>query len=237
MTSDTLSPLVSVIVIVKNGERYLASALDSILQQHYRPLEILVVDDHSTDRTSAIARSYREVQYVPLADEGMANGRNAGIDKARADWIAFLDHDDRWSPGKLNRQVRYMMEHPDLLYTITHLRFFLEPGSILRPGFKPDAFEVDQIGCTPGTLLVRKEVFDRVGLFDTTLAIGCDADWFVRARDQQIPAGILPEPLLYKRIHNTNLSSDVRTNRRELIAVVTESLKRKRLNRNMESDA
>ena len=119
-----------------------------------------------------------------------------------------------------------MRDRPHLLYSITNVRFFLEPGSTLRPGFKRESFEVGQAGCTAGALLARREAFWQIGMFDPDLPVGCDQDWFARARDAQLPMHSIPEPLLYKRIHNTNLSSDVHTSGKDLLTTVARSRQR-----------
>jgi glycosyltransferase involved in cell wall biosynthesis len=221
-------PMVSVIVVVKNGTRYLASALQSIFEQAYLPLEVQVIDGQSTDDTAQIAKSFENVRYILQQDHGLANARNIGIGNAQGPIIAFLDHDDLWTPGKLNIQVEYLEQNPEILYTITHVKFLKEQNDILRPGFKQEAFETGQIGCTPSALVTRREVFERIGGFNPDFAIGCDADWFARARDAAIPMGIIPQVLLYKRIHATNLSADTQTNKNELLALVHHSIERKR---------
>ena len=110
---------VSVITVVKNGERYLAEALQSILNQTLPPCEIILVDGQSTDRTAEIARSFAGLRYLCQQDQGLANARNLGIAAAQGELVAFLDHDDLWPPEKLDTQVRYMLERPELGYTTT----------------------------------------------------------------------------------------------------------------------
>jgi len=111
MSEDT-NPLVSVIMIVKNGERFLAQALDSVVAQTYRPLEIIVVDGQSCDRTAEIARSYPLVRYLLQETLGVANAYNQGVAAARGELIAFLSHDDVWAPEKIAKQAQYLLEHP-----------------------------------------------------------------------------------------------------------------------------
>ena len=221
-------PMVSVIVVVKNGEDYLAAALQSIFDQDYRHWEILVVDGRSTDNTAKIAASYPAIRYIRQTDDGLANARNTGIRAARGDLIAFLDHDDLWAPAKLRRQVEYLEHNIEILYTITHVRFFLQQGHPLRSGFKKGDFESERVGCTPSTLVARRRAFEVIGEFNPELAIACDADWFARARDGGLPATVIPEALVYKRIHTANTSANVSTNRKELLGVIQKSVERKR---------
>ncbi len=180
MPQTDQSPKVSTITVVRNGERYLAEAIRSILAQSLPPREIIVVDGQSEDQTATIARSFAEVRYLRQPDRGLANARNQGIEAAQGEWIAFLDHDDLWHPDKLAIQLGFMKQHPALLYTTTWMRFVVTEGAPPRPGFDPEA---PRPGATPSTLVARRELFAKIGGFDPAYAIGCDADWFTRSRD------------------------------------------------------
>ncbi len=116
--------MVTVIVPVYNGERFLAEALQSIVQQNYQPLEILVVDDGSTDQSATVAQTFPGAQILPQAHGGIASALNHGIRHATGDLFAFLDADDRWLPGKLARQVAELNQHPELDMVFTHARQF-----------------------------------------------------------------------------------------------------------------
>jgi glycosyltransferase involved in cell wall biosynthesis len=222
------SPLVSVIVAVRNGERYLSSALTSILNQDYRPLEILVVDGHSEDRTAEIAQSFEHVRYLVQQGRGIADAYNLGIAAAGGDLIAFLSHDDLWLPMKLSLQVSHLIEHPEVQYTITMMRYFLEPGNEIPPGFKKDLLAGQYAGRVMETLVARRSVFAAIGGFDTSMALAEDADWYARASDHGIAMSIIPEVLLLKRIHSANASSDARTSNRELLKALKRSIERKK---------
>jgi glycosyltransferase involved in cell wall biosynthesis len=99
------SPLVSVIIPAYNAERYLIEALDSVRAQGHRPLEVIMVDDGSTDGTAGVVAQYPDVRYVYQANRGPAAARNAGLRLAQGDLIAFLDADDVWSDDKLAVQL------------------------------------------------------------------------------------------------------------------------------------
>jgi glycosyltransferase involved in cell wall biosynthesis len=221
-------PSVSVVLAVRNGERYLAAAIASVLEQTYVPHEILVVDGRSHDRTAEIARSFPAVRCLPQSDLGVANAYNLGIAAATGALVAFLSHDDLWTPDKLQVQVAYMEEHPDVHYTTARVRFFLEPGCAVPPGFRPELLEGDHVGCIMETLVARRPVFDVVGTFDPTLATAEDVDWFARAKDVGVPTAVLPQVLLRKRIHDTNLSITTPTNDRNLLHALQRSIARKR---------
>lgn len=220
--------LVSVIIPVKNGERFLASAINSVLEQDYRPLEIIVVDGSSTDSTAKIAKSFKHVRYVRQSGRGLADAWNVGIEAAKGELIAFLDHDDLWAPNKLSTQVGYLVNHPEIQYTIARVKFFLEEGHAIPIGFKKELLDQDQVGRIPGTLVARKHFFDLIGRFSTDLTIAADVDWFVRAKDENSPMAIINKVLLYKRIHSTNLSSNAEVNNQELLKILKRSVERQR---------
>ena len=224
-------PLVSVIVPVRNGERFLASAITSILNQDYRPLEIIVVDGYSTDNTANITQSFENVHYVQQVNRGIADAYNTGIAAAQGHVIAFLSHDDLWTPNKLSLQVNHLMEHPEIQYTIAMVKFFLEPGHEIPPGFKKDLLHGQHVGRIMETLVARKSLFDAIGRFDSGMALAEDADWYARANDHNVPMAIIPEVLLYKRVHNANASSDAQTSNRELLKALKRSIERKKSGR------
>ena len=223
------APLVSVIVAVKNGEAFLAAALTSILAQDYRPLEIIVVDGHSKDSTAQIAQSFEFVRYFIQNQQGIADAYNQGIAAAAGDLIAFLSHDDVWLPSKISSQVRLLAEQPEIQYTNTLMKYFLEPGHAIPRGFKTKLLQGAHAGRIMETLVARKSVFDIVGGFDGDMALAEDADWYARANDLKIPMAVIPAILLHKRIHNRNASADAATSNHELLKALKRSIARKKL--------
>jgi glycosyltransferase involved in cell wall biosynthesis len=221
-------PLVSVIVAVKNGERYLPAALESVRTQDYPSIELIVVDGKSIDRTADIARAFEGARYILQEQTGLADAWNIGIDAAQGMLVAFLDADDVWTPNKLRLQVNYLAQHPKLDYVIAYFRFFLESGTAIPPSFKRELLERDLIGRIPGTLLARKSLYERIGKFKTDLYIASDVDWFARAKDAQVVMAILPQVVLHKRVHSANLSSDAHSNNRELLKILYASVERQR---------
>lgn len=222
------NPLVSVIIAVKNGERFLASAINSVLEQDYRPIEIIVVDGQSEDRTAQIAQSFAQVGYIQQVNKGVADAYNVGIDAAKGELVAFLSHDDLWTPDKLSVQVNYLIDHPKIQYTIAKVKFFLEPGHSPPSGFRKELLENDHIGRIMETLVVRKSLFDVIGKFRTDLTTAEDVDWYARANDNGVPMAIIPKVLLYKRVHDANISLNVLVNNRNLLKALRQSIDRKR---------
>src|SRR5439155_16624014 len=121
-------PLISCIIPVFNGEKYLAEALDSIRAQTYRPIEIIVVDDGSTDGTRELVASYGDqVRYLWQPNSGPATDRNQGLSAASGEFVAFLDADDLWHPEKLERQMARFDARPDLDVCVAHVQNFWIP--------------------------------------------------------------------------------------------------------------
>src|SRR5712664_390476 len=120
--------LISCIIPVFNGERYLREALDSILAQTHRPVEIIVADDGSSDGTAAVVASYGDhVHYLHQPNAGPAAARNLGLSAARGEFVAFLDADDLWHPEKLVHQRARFQARPELDLCVTHVQNFLIP--------------------------------------------------------------------------------------------------------------
>ena len=221
-------PLVSVIIAVRNGERFLSQAIESVLAQTYGRREIVVVDGSSTDRSREIALSYPQVRCAVEDGHGFAHAWNVGLEAARGGLIAILDSDDRWHPRKLEAQVELMRE-PALDYAITRMSFFLEPGHELPRGFRAETLKGDHVAHMPSAVLVRRSTFQTVGAFRTDLDVTSDIDWFARLKDAGMRVGIVPEVLVYKRVHDANASFiQGRSFNRELLTLLRESLARQR---------
>jgi glycosyltransferase involved in cell wall biosynthesis len=220
--------LVSVIIPVYNGARFLRAALESVFAQTYRAFEVIVVDDGSVDDSGVIAQSFPEVNYIRQANLGVAAARNKGIEAARGELFAFLDQDDLWTREKLKVQVDHLLSHPELGYTLTNQQFFLEPGVTLPPWFRKDLLTTVHPGWVLGTLLVRRPVFEQVGNFVTGYSAANDSDWFFRAKAAGVEMEVVPELLLLKRIHEANDSGRAKEILSELLKVVKTSLDRQR---------
>lgn len=221
-------PLVSVIIPVYNGARFLRAALESVFAQTYRPIEVVVVDDGSVDDSGAIAQSFPEVHYIGQTNQGVAAARNHGVEAAHGEFIAFLDQDDLWTPEKLKLQVECLLKNPQLGYTLTQQQFFLEPGVTLPPWFRKELLHTVHTGWVLGTLVVRRTAFAQVGDFVTGYSAANDSDWFFRAKAAAIPMEVVPELLLLKRVHEANDSGRAKEILSELLKVVKVSLDRQR---------
>ena len=219
--------LVSVVIPVHNGGRFLAEAIDSVLAQGYPHREVVVVDDGSTDDSPAIARA-RPVRYQRQENQGVAAARNAGLAAARGELIAFLDQDDVWLPHKLDAQVAFLLEHPSVDMVISPLEVEVEPGAAPLSWFEPDAGMDVQLVPLLGTLLAWRRCFDRVGGFDTRYEIACDTDWIMRARDAGLVLEAAPGVCMRYRMHERNSSRREDRLNAEVRAVYRASVARKR---------
>jgi len=217
---------ISVIIAVRNGEKYLLRALRSVKAQDPPPQEIVVVDGASTDGTRQIAESVAGVRVVTQTGRGIADAYNCGIASSTGDLVAFLSCDDEWTPDKLRVQAEYMEATPKLLYTLTLAQSRLEDGHTAPAGFRMDLLERDHSGAME-TLMARREVFEKVGPFDTRFQTAEDLDWFARAGDLNIPTACIQRVLLYKYVHDANLSLTTPTNNQSILTLLRQSIQRK----------
>jgi glycosyltransferase involved in cell wall biosynthesis len=198
--------LISCIVPVFNGEKYLGKALESILNQTYRLLEVIVADDGSTDGTAAVVNAYgARVRYLKQSNRGPAAARNLGLSAARGDFVTFLDADDLWLPDKSKRQMTRFQARPELDCSVGHVQnFWISELREEEERFFDHRISKPLPGYVSGTLMARQAAFDKVGPFDPKLPHGDLTDWFLRAREKKVVMELLPDVLLYRRLHQTN---------------------------------
>jgi len=218
-----VEPLVSVVIPVFNGERFLREAVESVLAQKYSPLEIIMVDDGSTDGTADVARSLPEtVRYLHQTNQGPAAARNRGIERAQGSLIAFADADDLWPEDKLALQLPYLMRDPAAEIVMGRIQQVLlsETGA---ENFAEPAFSVNL-----GSAIIRKSVFERVGLFDETMRYSEDVDWFMRAREGGAAIVTIDAVTLLYRQHDQNMTRGKSTSELNVLKALKRSLDRRR---------
>ncbi len=221
------NPLVSVVIPVYNGEKYVAHALESVFKQDYQPFEVILVDDGSTDRTAQIIGKYDNVQYIYQSKQGVSSARNKGIAASRGEIITFLDSDDFWQPNRLTVTIRYLDRHPEVGYVLGRQMMFVEPGCTVPPWVKAEWLTEPQDASNTGVLVGRRVTFDRVGLFNKDYKGGEDTEWLVRASEAGIPMARLPEIVLHRRIHGGNLSVQmIKMRKANLMRITKESIRR-----------
>lgn len=222
------NPLISIILPVYNGEAYLAEAIESMLNQKYKPIEIIVVDDGSTDKGAEIIKRYSELKYFFQTNKGTASARNLGIQKANSSFLAFLDQDDLWVEKKLELQVKAFMRNPETDIVFGHIKQFLSPDideSLKQKIFCPS---LPMPGYLPSAMLIKKEAFLKVGLFDSAWQIGEWANWYVRASELKLRIAMLPELVALRRIHANNKGVLQRQSITEYARILKASLDRRR---------
>jgi glycosyltransferase involved in cell wall biosynthesis len=213
------APPVSVVVPLYEGERYIAAALESIARQDYECLETIVVDDGSTDSGPAVVRRFPHVRYLRQAHENVAAARNRGVAEACGTYVAFLDQDDIWMPDSVSRRVAVLERDDSLGLVVAAQHNFEEVAA--RPAVRSgEQLPGKSTQLMLGTTLVRREVFERVGLFDSRSGISSDFEWFARARRAGVRFAFLDEIVLKRRLHDLNNSNDLPRQQRSLLASV-----------------
>ena len=210
-------PVVSCIVPVFNGERYLDEALRSVFAQSYRPIEVVVVDDGSTDSSAAIAAAHGDrVAVIRQANAGPGPASNRGVEATRGELVAFLDADDRWPPRKLALQAEHLFAHPDTTVVFAHARNFWVP-ELQQEAARYAEHRITRPlpAYTRGTMMARRSAFDAVGGFDPRLSHGEVQDWVLRARGAGHRIDLLPDTLLERRLHPGNRSRQLQKDSRE----------------------
>jgi len=213
---DQDQPLVSAVIPAYNAGKYLSDAIESVLAQTHPGVECIVVDDGSTDSTSAVAERYGDrVRLVRQANAGVSAARNRGASEGRGELLAFLDADDRWLPERVERQVEAFRSRPGVEAVVCATRVVnaeLEPLGVLEqdPTVTPDDLLLcrAQVVSASSNLLIRRTAFEGFGGFDERLSTS--ADWALMFR--LVAAGtlaVLSDPLVEYRVHGTNMSSNV----------------------------
>lgn len=220
---------ITCVVPVYNGERYLAEAVRSILDQSLAPLEILVVDDGSTDGTAAALETFGErVRYVYQEHAGASAARNLGIRLARGDLIAFLDADDLFVTHKLQLQASRFAARPGLDMSSGYTVNFWSPD--LSPGERDhDPRLMEPWPRSLCTWVVRRRLFDKVGEFDEDFPLSQDVDWNIRVEASDAITETLPDVLTLRRLHLGNATRRARSDcRRAVLRSIRAHLERSR---------
>jgi glycosyltransferase involved in cell wall biosynthesis len=212
----------SILIPAYQVERYVAAAVESALAQTHRPLEVVVVDDGSTDGTAAAIAPYRDhaqLVYVEQENRGLAGARNAALAVARGEFVGLLDADDLWDPERTARCVEVLQRDPDVGWVTTDLRVL--EGDVRtdetqyrdrrRQPFAHDdqlrAIVTDNFICH--SAVVRRSLFDRFGTFDESLRRAEDYDLWIRFLLGGSRVGLIDEPLGWYRLRPDSLSADL----------------------------
>lgn len=233
--------LVSVIMPVFNRATLVAQAIDSILCQTYSNVEVIAVNDGSTDDSLAVLRAYEEkwpdrVRVINQSNQGQVIARNNGIKAASGEYIAFLDSDDRWLPQKLELQLPRFS--PDVGLVYCGVEFIDETGRVTGvercdPALEGNIYPALLVRnrMTGGTVVVRKEVLDEAGLFDPAFKAAENWDLWIRVC-RNYNAALVNQPLVQYRRHPDNMSRDF-----ELMLSAKKSIMDKHCDRRSENPA
>ncbi|MDX1642677.1 MAG: glycosyltransferase family A protein, partial [Balneolaceae bacterium] len=197
-------PLVSVVIPVHNGEKFIEEAVENVLSQNYPATEIIIINDGSTDNSDQIIRNLdTDVRYFSRQNAGPSSARNAGIKDASGKYIAFLDVDDLWPENNLAHLVQQLEENEEIDIVRGYAQLFRDAkgGGKEFLGNPKESYEY-----YIGAGLYRAEVFSKVGLFDLGLLFGEDTDWYNRAREKHIHIKWLDEVTLFVRRHGENMT-------------------------------
>ena len=174
------NPLVSIVIPVYNGEKYLKFAIDSALAQTYKNIEILVVDDGSSDGTEEIAKSYgNKIRYIKKKNGGVSSALNLALEKMHGDYFSWLSHDDTYEPNKVETEVKFLIDNNYIgkkVIVFSDYSLINTKGDVIGKSIKPHQEIIDKPeyilikGHINGlSLLIPKEAFDTYGGFDTEL--------------------------------------------------------------------
>jgi glycosyltransferase involved in cell wall biosynthesis len=199
------NPLISVVMPVFDGARHVAEAIEGVLAQTYRPLELIVVDDGSTDDSAGVVRRFTPpVRLLTQGHEGCGSARNQGARAARGEYLAFCDADDRLPSDRLDRLLAGLTSTPPIDAVFGEMEEFLSPGideratSVLRA---PRARRAVRMIIT---MLLRTDSFWRVGPFATDLGRGLDLDWLARADDRGLRIERCDGVVTHRRLHDAS---------------------------------
>ena len=223
--------LVSVVVPVFDGSRFLPDCLASLAAQDHPSLEIVVVDDGSRDDSAAITEGFERdrdgVRLLRRAHEGLGASRNAGVDASRGALIGFCDADDTWRPDKASTQVAYLDAHPETDIALCRQDTVIEPGVSTPDWLIPDQRYGDLDGVSPTSGLFRRAVFDELR-YRTDMDPGTDFDLLVQARGAGFTISVIDAILRTRRIHDDNMTTRFGPSRSQLFASVRGHLKDRR---------
>ena len=225
------TPLVSCVIPVWNGEKYLGEAIRSVLDQTYPKIEVVIVDDGSTDATPGVIASFGDrVASIRQEQSGPAAARNTGITASKGEFIAFLDSDDIWEASKTALQVELLLSRKDVSVCLCEIKNFWSPEIAVPEGADSGDGADPVSGWFAQSMMIRRSVFDVVGLFDATLRHREAMEWLRRASDAGLTVDIVKQVLVRRRLHLSNRSrSRADDDRKALLKIAQEAMARRRM--------
>ena len=207
-------PKVSIIIPTYNQAEYLKEAIESVLNQTYKNIEIIIVDDGSTDNTLEVVASFdNKIVYIQQRNKGASSARNTGIKEASGEYVAFLDSDDMWIKNKLEKQIEFIKNDPEIGLLGTGCYEMINMGKMIYKKIFPAKNEIlqkDLIKYNPfiqSSVIVEKDVFNDIDLYDEKFKESEDYDLWLRIA-QKYKVANLPEALVTKRYYEKGLSKN-----------------------------
>lgn len=219
---------ISVIIPIYNDALFIQEAITSVLSQGIEKLEIIIIDDGSTDNFEEKIKGFNDprIRLIKQFNSGASAARNNGIRHSNGEYIAFLDADDLWAPNKLKLQLEVLINRTDINMVYGQVKEFYDTSI---KGHKDLQKEVKTfVGYSPITLLISKNDFLRVGNFQSKWKVAEFIDWYDRAKHMGLTEIVLPDVLAFRRIHAGNLDRLHRPDAKQYVAVLKEALDRRR---------
>lgn len=224
------SPLVSCIVPVFNGERFIAEAIDSALGQTYSPIEIVVVNDGSTDGTKAVLGGYgKRITVIDQVNTGAAAARSSGIEASSGSFLAFLDADDLWLPEKTEIQIKRLTAHPGAdICTCMIENFWVRELAEEAERLRGTIYDGPRMATLQG-MMISRDAIDRLGGLDANIAHYDEVDLLLRAKAENVVIEHVDRVLVRRRIHDANISrSRGERGRADLLLLAEQAIARRR---------
>jgi glycosyltransferase involved in cell wall biosynthesis len=224
-----MEPLVSVIVPTYNGSKHIRETLASVFAQSYRPLEVIVVDDGSTDSTAElVAACAPQARLIRQEQSGHPAARNRGISASTGEFLSFLDHDDLWDPAKIQGQIECFRADPQLDLVFGHIQNFFSP-ELTEEDRKRLPVPLHPLpGLLQGAMLAKRDSFMAVGPFSEERDMGDFLDWYGRAMILNCRVYMQPATVLHRRIHTTNFQRTHGHLRKQYLPALKQLLDRRR---------
>ena len=220
---------VSAVIPVHNCRRYLAEAIGTALAQTHLPCEIILVDDGSTDASAEVAKGFGgRVRYYRQEHAGIGAARNHGVELAQGEFLAFLDADDLWASFKTEAQLKVFATHPEIDMVFGLTQQFISPDIDAGTGNPFVCPAEPSQGQMAGSMLIRRDAFLRVGLFDPGLRVGEFLDWYLRAQALALKPFFLAKVVLRRRIHGNNTVLREHASQLDYVRVLKAALDRRR---------
>lgn len=195
--------LVSVIIPVFNTEKYILNALDSVFSQDHQNIEVIVVNDCSTDNTLNLLKEYKKkIKIISLEkNKGQSFARNIGVKESKGDIIGFLDADDIWPENHISLGLKYLNNEGNYDFVRGYTKYFRFING------KKEITNSVFMEMLVGASLYKKDIFDKVGFFDEDMKCGEDLDWFIRISESNLKEKRIEDTMLFYRRHENNMTN------------------------------